>query len=67
MPVVTVQMWTGRTPAQKRFCVNTPLATVPGAATTRSTSSRSQLLTRAAVAPSAMPGTGNNASGVGGV
>jgi len=53
--------------AQKRFCVNTPAAAVPGSQTTRSTSSRSQFLMRAATAPSATPGTGSSESGVGGV
>ena len=53
--------------AQKRFCVKTPPAAVPGAASTKSTSSRSQSLIRAAAVPSAMPGTGSNESAVGGV
>ena len=53
--------------AQKRFCVNTPAATVPGSQTTSSTSLRSQFLIFAAAAPSVTPGTGSSDSAVGGV
>ena len=53
--------------AQNRFCVKTPAATVPGSATTSTTSSRSQFLIFAAAVPSAMPGTGSSDSAVGGV
>ena len=53
--------------AQNRFCVNTPAATVPASATTRTTSSRVQFLILAAAVPSTMPGTGVSDSGVGGV
>ena len=53
--------------AWKRFCVNTPAASVPGSQTTTSTSSRSQFLMRAAAVPRATPGTGRSAPGAGGV
>ncbi len=53
--------------AQNRFCVKTPAATVPGSARMSRTSSRSQFLIFAAVAPSVMPGTGSSDSAVGGV
>ena len=53
--------------AQKRFCVNTPAATVPGSQRTRRTSSRVHFLIAAAAAPSATPGTGSSDSAEGGV
>ena len=53
--------------AQKRFCVKTPAACVPGARLTSTRSSRDQFLMRAAAVPSAAPATGSSCSGVGGV
>ena len=53
--------------AQKRFCVNTPAATVPASNTASSRSSRCQFLIFAAAVPSVTPGTGSNSSGRGGV
>ena len=53
--------------AQKRFCVNTPAAVVPGSNTTSSTSSRCQFLIFAAAVPSVTPGTGSRSAGSGGV
>jgi hypothetical protein len=53
--------------AQKRFCVNTPAAVVPGSNTASSTSSRSQRLIFAAAVPSRTPGTGSKSSARGGV
>ena len=49
--------------AQKRFCVNTPAATVPSSNATSSTSSRCQFLIFAAAVPSLTPGTGKRSSG----
>ena len=43
--------------AQKRFCVKTPAACVPGARLTSRRSSRDQFLIRAAAVPSAAPAT----------
>ena len=51
--------------AQKRFCVNTPAATVPSSNSTSSTSSRCQFFIFAAAVPSVTPGTGSRSCGRG--
>ncbi len=53
--------------AQKRFCVNTPAATVPGSQRTSRTSSRVQFFIDAAAAPNVTPCTGSSDSAAGGV